>query len=208
MKQSRKAHHTARPHHFPRRGLACTDAGERGRVGYATGARRDQRREQRRDQRRDQRRGRRPRRGPGASRRPAGGAGLRSLPAKQHAPKARPTTNHRQWPAAVVPSRPSSTNGCTAWTAPWRGAGHSRLTAGHRAPAAPPGPGRAWRQPGRGEEESSPRTPLLLGTTGTSRVGPRGRERPSRRRRVTVRWARNRRGGCRSVGNKGETIEP
>jgi hypothetical protein len=29
-------------------------------------------------------------------------AGLRSLPAKQHAPKARPTTDHRQWPAGGV----------------------------------------------------------------------------------------------------------
>jgi hypothetical protein len=45
-----------------------------------------------------------------------GPAGLRSLPAKQHAPKVRPTTHHREWPAGVVPGRPSSTNGLPAWT--------------------------------------------------------------------------------------------
>src|SRR6266511_1551726 len=54
--------------------------------------------------------------GPGTRASPVGGAVLRILPAKQHAPKARPTTHHRQWPAGGVPGRPSSTNGLTAST--------------------------------------------------------------------------------------------
>jgi hypothetical protein len=36
----------------------------------------------------------------GEARRPVCGAGLRSLPAKQHAPKARPSPRHRPWPAS------------------------------------------------------------------------------------------------------------
>ena len=35
----------------------------------------------------------------------AGPAGLRSLPAKQHAPKARPLTRHRPWPAQPGPGQ-------------------------------------------------------------------------------------------------------
>jgi hypothetical protein len=53
----------------------------------------------------------------------------------------------------------SSANGCAAGPARRRGAGHSCLTAGHRARAAPRTSGRAGRQPSRGEEASSPQTP-------------------------------------------------
>jgi hypothetical protein len=53
--------------------------------------------------------------GPGAPRRPVGQAGLRSSPAEQHAPKARPPTHHPPWPAGR-PGRPSSANGCTVGT--------------------------------------------------------------------------------------------
>jgi hypothetical protein len=43
MNQSRETHRSARPLHSPEGGLSWTDAGEQGRVGYATGARRDSR---------------------------------------------------------------------------------------------------------------------------------------------------------------------
>jgi hypothetical protein len=49
--------------------------------------------------RRECRRGRGPALGPGELRRPVGEAGLRSLPAKQHAPTACPATHYYQWPA-------------------------------------------------------------------------------------------------------------
>src|SRR5215211_8590250 len=42
----------------------------------------------------------------------AGPAGLRSLPAKQHAPKARPSPATDRGRRGVVPGRPSRTNGC------------------------------------------------------------------------------------------------
>jgi hypothetical protein len=80
--------------------------------GYAGGVRRVQRRVLRRVQRR----GRRPRARPGAPRRSVGWAGLRSLPAKQHAPKARPLTATDRGRRGVVPGRPSSTNGYAAWS--------------------------------------------------------------------------------------------
>jgi hypothetical protein len=46
----------------------------------------------------------------------AGPAGLRSLPAKQHAPKARPSPATHRGRRGVVPGRPSSTNGCAVGT--------------------------------------------------------------------------------------------
>jgi hypothetical protein len=131
--------------------------------------------------------------------RPAGQAGLRSLPAKQHAPKARPTTRHRPWPAGGLPGRPSSANGHAAGPARRRGAGHSRLTAGHRARAAPPRPGRAGRQPGRGEEASSPRDPPPRHDRNVT--GVRALRGSAGRPGVTTRWARERRGGWRPVRN-------
>jgi hypothetical protein len=82
---------------------------------------------------------------------PVGGAGLRSLPAKQHAPKARPTTDHGGWPAGGVPSRLSSTNGLGAWTCAAAGsrtfaldrrASRPSCTTGPRASSWPVGRGR------------------------------------------------------------------
>ena len=83
-------------------------------------------------------------------------AGLRSLPAKQHAPKARPSPATDRGRRAVVPGRPSRTNGCAVGAARRRGAGHSPLTAGHRAPPAPPLSGRAWWPVRRGREAPPP----------------------------------------------------
>jgi hypothetical protein len=78
-------------------------------------------------------------------------AGLRSLPAKQHAPKARPS------PATDRGRQGVSRAGRQArMAAPWgparrRGAGHSPLTAGHRALPAPRVFRRAWWPACRGE---------------------------------------------------------
>jgi hypothetical protein len=123
-----------------------------------------------------------------------GGRGLRAGPGKAAARWAgqgcgacqRSSTRRRRvhHPAtgrgrrAGQPGGPSSANGCAAGPAPPRGAGHSRLTAGHRAMPAPPRPRRASQQPGRGEEASSPRTPLL-GTTGSSPASSRQAGRPA-----------------------------
>src|SRR4029453_9290370 len=74
----------------------------------------------------------------------AGPAGLRSLPAKQHAPKARPSPATDRGRRGVVPGRPSSTNGCAVGTCGAAGTGHSRLPARHRAPPAPRLFRRAW----------------------------------------------------------------
>jgi len=125
MDQSREAHCSARPLHSPEGGqsaavfaadwppsgaLSCTDARKRGSVGYAIcGAGNDVKVDVGNDV------GSLATSGPGARASPVRGAGLRSLPAKQHAPKARPTTDHAEWPAGVVPGRPSSTNGLAAW---------------------------------------------------------------------------------------------
>src|SRR5215217_3350299 len=46
----------------------------------------------------------------------AGPAGLRSLPAKQHAPKARPHPATDRGRRGGIPGRPSSTNGCAVGT--------------------------------------------------------------------------------------------
>jgi hypothetical protein len=104
---------------------------------------------------------------PGARGSPVGGAGLRSLPAKQHAPKARSTTNHDEWPAGVVPGRPSSTNDLTAWTcaaAECRTFALDRRASRPSCTTKPPGEQAAARPGG------SPPPDPLLGTTGSSRA--------------------------------------
>jgi hypothetical protein len=89
--------------------------------------------------------------------------GLRSLPAKQHAPKARPSPATDRGRRAGVPGRPSRTNGLAVGAARRRGAGHSPLTAGQSRPTAPRAFRRAWWPVRRGET-ASPRTPLLPST--------------------------------------------
>jgi hypothetical protein len=86
-------------------------------------------------------------------------------------------------------------------------AGHSRLTAGHRAPAAPPRTRRASRQPRRGEEASSPRTPPQ---PRPERHGPPAPGQPPARRcwqRVMVRWAHERSGPWPLVRNSARRRE-
>jgi hypothetical protein len=77
-------------------------------------------------------------------------AGLRSLPAKQHAPKARPhpraapRRRHRARSGgrpAASPSAPVKHEWAHRLHGAAPGAGHSRLTGRHRARTAPPGPG-------------------------------------------------------------------
>jgi hypothetical protein len=103
-----------------------------------------------------------------------GPAGLRSLPAKQHAPKARPSPATDCGRQAVVPGRPSSTNGYAVGPARRRGAGHSPLTAGHRAPAGTTSlpASLVASKPGGG---ISPRTPLLPSTASGQDVTNRWR---------------------------------
>jgi hypothetical protein len=118
-------------------------------AGYASGARRVPRRVQRRVQHRG--RGPRPRwhrAGTGRAAELASEA-ARAEGASHHRP---PPVASRRGGRAGRQARMASAPG----PALRRGAGHSRLTAGHRAPAAPPGPGRAWRQPGRGETPPGP----------------------------------------------------
>ncbi len=137
-----------------------------------------------------------------------GGEGLRRLPAKQHAPKARPTTHHRQWPAGGVPGRPSSANGCPCGPARLRRAEHSRLTAGHRCPTCttslgaihvastpegglppdPPPKGRRERRPKERSHERPSASRGLGGRTGTGGLAPGS----------GVRWGRC--GRCRLAG--------
>jgi hypothetical protein len=82
MNQSREAHLAERSLHSPEGALSWTDERSRGWVGYAiAGAGNAVGIDV----------GHRPRAGPGEARRPVCGAGLRSLPAKQHAPKVRPS---------------------------------------------------------------------------------------------------------------------
>ena len=141
--QSREAHRSAWPLHSPRGGMTSGNGalGRRGgtrvagvgssvgfRVGSSVGSRAL---------------------GPGGTGpRPAG---LRSLPAKQHAPKARPlpTTDCGRHAGSRAGRQGRMAAPCRA--ARWRGAGHSPLTAGHRAPAAPRAFRRAWWPASRGE---------------------------------------------------------
>jgi len=143
MDQSREAHRSAWPLHSPRGGMTSGNGalGRRGgtrvagvgssvgfRVGSSVGSRAL---------------------GPGGTGpRPAG---LRSLPAKQHAPKARPlpTTDCGRHAGSRAGRQGRMAAPCRA--ARWRGAGHSPLTAGHRAPAAPRAFRRAWWPASRGE---------------------------------------------------------
>jgi hypothetical protein len=143
MNQSREAHLPAGPLHSPE-GHHQGKRRSRPARGYAGGPRRDQRRDPRREQRRVNRLGHGGT-GPGPP-------GLRSLPAKQHAPKARPHPRHRPWPAR----RGSRAGRQGRMAAPRNlrgggGAGHSPLTAGQLAPPAPPLPGRAGWPASRGE---------------------------------------------------------
>jgi hypothetical protein len=71
---------------------------------------------------------------PGMARRPVGGQGCGACQRSSTRRRRVPPSNHRGWPAGVVPGRPSSTNGCAAGPALRRDAGHSRLTAGHPCP--------------------------------------------------------------------------
>jgi hypothetical protein len=123
MNQSREAHLAARPLHSPE-GASELDryprppkAGVRTPSAWGQG----------------------PEVGPGAPHRPVGGQGCGACQ--------RSSTRRRRVPPpataggrpARCPGRPSSTNDCTAGPARWRGAGHSRLTAGHRCPGCTTG---------------------------------------------------------------------
>jgi hypothetical protein len=121
---------------LPRGGHDQDESSARAVRGYAGG----RRRVQRRDPRRVQRRGRPPRPRWHLAR-TGRAAELASEAAR--AEGASPPC-HRPWPARRVPGRPSSTNGLHASTCAPAGAGHSPLTAGHRAPPAP----RAFRRAG------------------------------------------------------------
>jgi hypothetical protein len=113
-------------------------------------------------------------------------AGLRSLLAKQHAPKARPSPATDRGRRGGVPGRPSRTNGCAVRPARRRGAGHSPLTAGHRRPvgttslgaihvASTPGGGVPPDPPpqGRCERRRGPHTGNRPRSTGLAgRAGP------------------------------------
>jgi hypothetical protein len=130
MNQSREAHHSARPLHSPEGASPAAirpPAGEGGTrvagvgssVGFRVGVNALGHRGT----------------GPGP-------AGLRSLPAQQHAPKARPSPATDCGRRGVVPGRPSSTNGCTAWTCAVAGCrtfaldGRASCPAGTTAPRA------------------------------------------------------------------------
>ena len=109
-------------------------------------------------------------RAPRPRRHRAGTPGLRSLPAKQHAPKARPLPATDRGRRGVVRAGRQGRMACGLRPARRRGAGHSPLTAGHRAAPAPRAFRRAWWPARRGE--GPPRTPL----------------RPAARPGVTNRW--------------------
>jgi hypothetical protein len=121
---------------LPRGGIPSENSAPNRRGGYTGGRRRVQRRV---------------RAWATVARRP-GPPGLRSLPAKQHAPKARVPT----LPPTVAGAPWSRAGGQGRMGSPWeparrRGAGHSPLTAGQLATTAPPALRRTWWPACRGE---------------------------------------------------------
>src|SRR5829696_9012867 len=98
-------------------------------------------------------------------------AELRSLPAKQHAPKARllPATDRGR--RGVVPGRPSRTNGCAVGSCAAAGCRTFALDGRASRPVGPTSlpASLVASMPGGG---ASPRTPLRRGRPGAARYGP------------------------------------
>jgi hypothetical protein len=116
------------------------------------------------------------------------GACQRSSTRRRRVPPLTTTSGRPAW----VPARLSSTNGCTASTYAVAGSRTFALDSRASCPSRTTRPRAIRRQPSRGEEGSSPRTPLL-DTSGTSRGDERSGRTPSRWVRVTIRWAHERR---------------